>query len=184
MDNSGFQKPTDREYGAIRQITALTLGSILFFVLIPLFLILASVFLDQLFQLPNFQCGLMNPFLGLLLFIMPGLSLAFWSIQVQVKLGKGTPVPKMPPRKLVVQGPYAHCRNPMVLGEILFYLGVTIWMGSFSALCLTAVVAAYLGVNIKVVGEKILEERFGSEYLEYKQRIPFMIPRLWGRKDK
>lgn len=61
---------------------------------------------------------------------------------------------------------------------------LAIWMGSRSAVGLTVDFAAYLRVNIKVVGEKKLEERFGSKYLEYKQGTPFMLPRLWGREDE
>jgi len=33
-------------------------------------------------------------------------------------------------------------------------------------------------IYIKLIEEKELEERFGSEYLEYKKRTPFLIPFL------
>jgi len=35
---------------------------------------------------------------------------------------------------------------------------------------------------IKLIEEKELIERFGSEYLEYKQKTPFLIPRI-GKGD-
>jgi protein-S-isoprenylcysteine O-methyltransferase Ste14 len=31
-------------------------------------------------------------------------------------------------------------------------------------------------IYIKLIEEKELEERFGSEYVEYKKRTPFLIP--------
>jgi len=33
-------------------------------------------------------------------------------------------------------------------------------------------------IYIKLVEEKELEQRFGVEYLEYKRRTPFLIPRF------
>jgi len=38
-------------------------------------------------------------------------------------------------------------------------------------------------IYIKWIEEKELGERFGSEYLEYKRRTPFLIP-SFGRKDR
>jgi protein-S-isoprenylcysteine O-methyltransferase Ste14 len=37
-------------------------------------------------------------------------------------------------------------------------------------------------IYIKWIEEKELEERFGSEYLEYKKRTPFLIP-FFRKKD-
>jgi len=34
-------------------------------------------------------------------------------------------------------------------------------------------------IYIKLIEEKELEGRFGSEYAEYKKRTPFLIPRFW-----
>jgi len=148
LDASSFQKRAKREYGTKQRIVALTLGTIRFFAIIPFLLILPSFALDTWLQFPRFAYGLINPLIGLLLFIVPGLLLAAWAIQAQFVLGRGTPVPMMPPQKLVVQGPYAHCRNPMVLGEVLYYLGVAIWMGSFSVVGLTLLLTAYFVIEI------------------------------------
>ena len=68
-------------------------------------------------------------------------------------------------------------RNPMTLGMTLFYLGVAIWLGSFSAVGLGLVYPVGISIYIKLIEEKELEERFGSEYFEYKKRTPFLIPR-------
>jgi len=75
-------------------------------------------------------------------------------------------------------GPYAFCRNPMMLGELLYLTGLGLLLASPSFLALTwlaffPVVVAYL----KLVEEKELEARFGEAYLAYKRRVPFLIPR-------
>jgi len=33
----------------------------------------------------------------------------------------------------------------------------------------------------KLIEERELEKRFGAEYLKYRRRTPFVIPRFWKR---
>ena len=72
----------------------------------------------------------------------------------------------------------------MTLGTDLFYLGVAIWLGSLSAIGLGLVYPVGILIYIKLIEEKELEERFGSEYLDYKKRTPFLIPRLSKKEIK
>jgi protein-S-isoprenylcysteine O-methyltransferase Ste14 len=109
---------------------------------------------------------------------------ANWTVKVQYSLGKGTPIPLMATQKLVITGPYTYCRNPMTLGTTVFYLGVAIWIGSPSAFGLGLIYPVGILIYIKLAEEKELEERFGSEYLDYKRRTPFLIPRLWEEERK
>ncbi|RLG97936.1 hypothetical protein DRO28_03450 [Candidatus Bathyarchaeota archaeon] len=134
------------------------------------------------FNFPRFTYGWINFIVAVPLIVM-GLALAAWSVWVQFTLGRGTPSPMMPAQRLVVEGPYAYCRNPMSLGMIVFYLGVVVWVGSVSAAGLTLTFSALLIMYDKLIEEKELEERFASEYLEYKRRTPFLIPRLWRKKE-
>jgi len=48
-----------------------------------------------------------------------GAALALWCIASFAFVGKGTPAPFDPPRRLVVAGPYRVVRNPMYLGAAL-----------------------------------------------------------------
>jgi len=50
----------------------------------------------------------------------------------------------MPARRLVTEGSYAYCRNPMTLGVTAYYLGVSIWIGSPFSIGLTALSAALI----------------------------------------
>jgi protein-S-isoprenylcysteine O-methyltransferase Ste14 len=66
----------------------------------------------------------------------------------------------------------------MTLGTTAFYLGVAIWTGSLSALILAWIYPVGILIYIRFIEEKELEQRFGVEYLEYKRRTPFLIPRF------
>ena len=70
----------------------------------------------------------------------------------------------------------------MTLGTDLFYLGVAIWLGSLSALGLGLVYPVGILIYIKLVEERELEKRFGSEYLEYRRNTPFLIPQIPKRR--
>ena len=65
-----------------------------------------------------------------------GLALSVWSIVHMRIKGKGNPMDafnhEMAPRtqNLMTDGPYRICRNPMLLGAFIYYLGVVILLGS------------------------------------------------------
>ena len=176
-----FKKWAEHEYSKKQRIIAVIFGGLIFWIIIPLFIIVVSSYVDLWLYLPTFSYGLINPVVGLL-FIIIGWLFANWTVRVQFLLGRGTPIPMMATQRLVIQGPYAYCRNPMTLGTAIFYLGVAIWLGSFSAVGLGLVYPVGILIYIKLIEEKELEERFGSEYLEYKKSTPFLIPGF-GKRD-
>ncbi len=171
-----FLKQTKREYSRNQRLVALAVEGVFFLVALPLALIAVGSSLDQWLQLVPIRYDYINLILGGLL-IVAGWLFAVWSIDVQFTLGRGTPVPLMATQKLIVQPPYSYCRNPMALGAIVMYLGAAILFGSIGAVALVLLGTALLLTYIKRVEEKEMEIRFGQEYLEYKQRTPFLIPR-------
>lgn len=113
-----------------------------------------------------------------------GLFLVFWSVASLWLLGKGTPAPFAPTQRLVVEGPYKLCRNPMKLGAISYYLGIGTLFDSLP----TGLVCFFIGLVIgtfyhKAVEEKELTARFGKDYEAYKKNTPFLIPRLGTKAD-
>ena len=100
-----------------------------------------------------------------------GAALALWCIGTFALVGKGTPAPFDPPRRLVVRGPYRMIRNPM-------YLGAGLALASAALFYQSAPVAAYaalfwLATHLFVVAyeEPTLRRTFGAEYEEYCRRV-------------
>jgi protein-S-isoprenylcysteine O-methyltransferase Ste14 len=176
-----YKKWSEREYSNAQRMMAVISGGILFWIITPFFIVVGSAFMDPWLSLPRFYHRWINTIIALV-FMVAGWLFANWSVKVQFSLGKGTPIPLMATKKLVVKRPYTYCRNPMTLGTAAFYLGVAIWLGSISAIGLALVYPVGILIYIKLIEEKELEERFGREYLEYKQKTPFLIPGF-GRKD-
>ena len=110
--------------------------------------------------------------------VVVGLFFIGWTSWAQWKIGKSTPVPLVPAQKLVVIGPYAYCRNPLMFGVVLYYLGLVLLVGSLAGILLVIVFGLLYALFIKLVKEKELEARFGKEYIEYKKKTPFLIPRI------
>ncbi|MBR5739981.1 MAG: isoprenylcysteine carboxylmethyltransferase family protein, partial [Firmicutes bacterium] len=75
-------------------------------------------------------------------------------------------------------GPYRICRNPMLLGVFIYYLGLVICLESWKALVVFAVYFAIMMVQVDRE-EKRLEADFGEEYIEYKKNTRKLIPFVW-----
>jgi len=172
-----FKKWAEREYSETQRMVAVILGGILFWIVIPFFIVIGSSYIDRCLSLPRFFYGWGNIMIALI-FIVAGWLLANWTVEAQFYWGKGTPIPLMATQTLVIKRPYTYCRNPMTLGTTLFYLGVAIWIGSISAIGLALIYPIGILIYIKFFEEKELEDRFGLEYLDYKRRTPFLIPRF------
>jgi protein-S-isoprenylcysteine O-methyltransferase Ste14 len=122
------------------------------------------------------RLGWLSPLLGASLFLA-GAVLVVWSVYVQYSLGKGTPAPAVATRRLVTSGPYAWTRNPMTLGALMLYLGIGAWIESGAVIGLTLAVGGALLTFIDYHETRELTERFGAEYLAYRQCTPFLLPR-------
>lgn len=115
------------------------------------------------------------------LFGLFGLVLYLWTVFIQLKKGRGTPMPILPPKKLLVKAPYSYSRNPMVLGIIIYYFGICAFVDSRDVFYIVASIAILLLVYAKFWEEGELESRFGQAYIEYKKQTPFLIPRIRGK---
>jgi protein-S-isoprenylcysteine O-methyltransferase Ste14 len=176
-----FLRQAGQEYSPGKRIVLLIFAGVLFLVILPGGLVYSSQLLDHRLELPTLALGMINILAGGSL-VAVGLLLGWWSNYVQFTTGRGTPVPLMATRHLIVRKPYSYCRNPMALGSILLYLGVATLIGSISALVLVLVWAVLLLAYIRFLEEKEMELRFGDAYREYRKRTPFIIPRLRQRK--
>ena len=178
-----FIKWASKETSVKYRIAILGLGAILFPLLIPIFLIQIMPRLDAMIGIGSFYYGYINIVIGAILIIVGG-TLAFWTIYLQLHIGSGTPFPMVPTKKLIITGPFAICRNPMTLGTIFAYLGLSVIIGSISSIICVLTFAALLLLYVKGIEEKELTNRFGTEYTQYKSRTPFIIPNIFplGKK--
>jgi protein-S-isoprenylcysteine O-methyltransferase Ste14 len=93
-------------------------------------------------------------------------------------VGKGTPAPFDPPRRLVIRGPYRYLRNPMYLGAALALLGAALF---YRSLPLLGYVGGFLLVTHGFVvwyEEPTLGRLFGAEYQAYRTRVRRWLPRI------
>ena len=109
--------------------------------------------------------------------IFMGVYFLLWTLKAQKEIGKGTPMPLMATQKLVIQAPYSFTRNPLALGLINFYIGISIVLGSISSLMIVLIFSSLILVYIKFIEEKELAQRYGDDYLAYKESTPFLLPR-------
>jgi protein-S-isoprenylcysteine O-methyltransferase Ste14 len=81
---------------------------------------------------------------------------------------------------LVTEGIYAHTRNPMYVGNILFALGFCLMYGSPWAYL--AIFPFFLLVYLSIVieEERFLSEKFGENYDAYVRDTNRFVPRLQG----
>jgi protein-S-isoprenylcysteine O-methyltransferase Ste14 len=175
-----FLKQASREYGPKPRLALLAAAGVLFVIILPLAIVRLGGRLDRGLGWQALLHPPVNAIAGGLM-VLAGWPFALWSIYVQFTLGRGTPVPVMATQKLIVRPPYSYCRNPMALGTIIAYLGVSVIAGSLGAALLVALGAAALLIYIKIAEEREMVARFGEEYLAYRRRVPFIIPRLRRR---
>jgi len=107
-----------------------------------------------------------------------GAALALSCILTFVRLGRGTPAPFDPPRKLVVRGPYKYVRNPMYLGAAAALLGAAIYYGSWALAGYALAFLLSMAAFARLYEEPTLRRTFGAEYEEYCSRVGRWLP-LW-----
>ena len=84
-----------------------------------------------------------------------------------VLVGKGTPAPFDPPRRLVVRGPYRLVRNPMSLGAALAIAGAALFYQSLPLLAYAAAFLLVMNLFVLIYEEPTLRRTFGAEYTAY-----------------
>lgn len=106
-----------------------------------------------------------------------GAMVALWCVFAFAFVGKGTPAPFDPPRRLVIRGPYRFVRNPMYIGAGLALASAALFYESLPLLCYTG--AFFLVTHVFVVWyeEPTLRRTFGQEYEAYCLRVRRWWPR-------
>ena len=107
-----------------------------------------------------------------------GAAIAVWCILSFAVVGRGTPAPFDPPRRLVVRGPYAVVRNPMYIGAGLTLAGASLFYRSLPLLGYTVAFFAVTHLFVVMYEEPTLRRTFGADYETYGR----LVGRWWPRR--
>lgn len=148
------------------------LGRFLFksrnFILVPIYLIMICL---SLWELSGIVAWLIGPAL-----ICSGELLRLWAMQ---HIGRSARTRENKARRLVTTGPYVYTRNPLYVGNHVIILGFCVLSGLlwFAPIALGLCFLCYH--FIVLYEEELLKQRFGGEYLRYKNKTPQWIPVMY-----
>lgn len=97
---------------------------------------------------------------------------------ILARRGDGTPLPLDATRRLVMRGPYAYVRNPMVISGLGQAVAVGMVLGSVLVLGYVALGGAMWNWVVRPAEEDDLLGHFGDEYTHYRREVRCWIPRL------
>jgi protein-S-isoprenylcysteine O-methyltransferase Ste14 len=86
-----------------------------------------------------------------------------------------------PSDTLITNGILKHVRNPLYLGVLLLYVAFILLSISLISVIIFVIICLIYDKMVNFE-EKILEEMFGVEYLEYKNKVPKWIPNPLKKK--
>jgi protein-S-isoprenylcysteine O-methyltransferase Ste14 len=140
-------------------------------------LILAAIFLATWISdsfvlrystwLSEYVSSLVRLIVALVVFLMAGW-LAFSGLWVVFVNRRETP-------HVITSGVFSVVRHPIYLGAILAYLGMILLSFSLASVIVWLVIIVFY-YFISKFEEKLLLEKFGSEYETYRKRVPMLFP--------
>jgi len=145
----------------------------IFFLLSPW---IANMIDRKLFNTNSFlQAPVSVMILGIVI-VSVGSALALWATALFKLKGKGTPNPMLPPKNLIISGPYKFTRNPIYLGGTIVLLGESLVYFSLSLFGLSILFSLTLYLSTKFFEEPALVKRFGNSYKAYIRNVPRYFP--------
>jgi protein-S-isoprenylcysteine O-methyltransferase Ste14 len=110
--------------------------------------------------------------------IIAGLTMLFATVSLFSSSGEGTLAPWSPAKNLVIRGPYAYTRNPMISGVLAALLGESLLFQSSAIFLWFLLFFLMNNVYFSFFEEPGLLKRFGEEYTRYRKHVPRWIPRM------
>jgi len=86
-------------------------------------------------------------------------------------------------KTLVKDGIFAHCRNPLYLGNILIVIGLGIVAHSLPFYAVGIPLFVFMYMAIIKAEEHFLTNTFGEEYIEYIRKVNRLIPNFSGMRE-
>jgi len=116
-----------------------------------------------------------------MILVTVGTMIALWCVLTFVFIGKGTPAPFDPPRKLVIRGPYRFVRNPMYIGAGMTLSGAALFYESLSILFYAGLFFLITHLFVVFYEEPTLRRTFGVDYEAYRRRVGRWVPKAVTR---
>ena len=107
-----------------------------------------------------------------------GAAIALWCIFTFAFIGRGTPAPFDPPRRLVIRGPYRFVRNPMYIGAGLALAGAALFYESWPLLGYAGLFFLVTHLFVMWYEEPTLRGTFGQEYEAYCRQVRRWWPKI------
>lgn len=104
------------------------------------------------------------------------LGYSLWLARAGLKIVFGE---KREKSEVIKKGVFSKVRHPIYLGAILLYLGLIFFTFSLLSLGFWLFIIIPFYIWISKYEEKILTEHFGQEYLDYKNEVPMLFPRIF-----
>lgn len=159
----------------MREIAGYVLGGLMFVLLIPTLMWLASG-RPNLGEIPVWRIVIA------VVIAVVGIALSVWSIVYMRHKGDGNPMDafghEVAPRTrhLMTDGPYRLSRNPMLNGSFVYYAGVCFCLWTWQALLVFAAFIAIMLLQVRSEEKRLLRD-FGTEYEEYCRRTGRFWPK-------
>jgi protein-S-isoprenylcysteine O-methyltransferase Ste14 len=72
---------------------------------------------------------------------------------------------------LVTVGVYGFCRHPMYFGFVMLLIGIAILLGALTPWVIVVIYFALLEIIFIQVEERMLSEKFGLDWTDYKRKV-------------
>lgn len=82
--------------------------------------------------------------------------------------------------RLVSGGIFAHSRNPLYLGNILIFIGLTLILNAWEGYLIGIPLVIFIYISIVAAEEEYLHAHFGSAYEDYSRQVPRWWPKWHG----
>jgi len=113
-----------------------------------------------------------------LIFLVTGISLRIWSIDVLGKNFTAT-VKVTKEHELIKAGPYKYIRHPSYLGAFMAIVGCPIFLNNLVTIFVSIMIMIIAYYYRIIFEEKALIDHFGKFYEEYKKHTFRLIPLIW-----
>lgn len=122
-------------------------------------------------------------YISLILLVLPGLVIMAISVGKYFLLLSGirSLYSSVATPELKVNGIHRYVRHPLYSGTILFVAGLFFIFPTLNNLIAVVLLIAYVLVGL-IFEERKLVKEFGKSYVEYRSKVPKLIPSFRGRK--